>query len=60
MYYDGVNVNNNKVKEFNFDLKKILKTYRKIENIELKLLLRNYNSNDSLNSNFLSIFFQIT
>lgn len=56
-YYDKVNINNSKLREFNFDLDEILKAHKKIEDTKLKLLLGNYNGNDNLNSDLLSIFF---
>lgn len=55
-----VNVNKSKLEGFDFDSKKTLEAHKKIEDMKLKLLLGNYNSNDNLDSNFCSVFSHIT
>lgn len=57
IYYNRVSINGNKLKKFDINLKKISKAYKKIKDINLRLLLNNYDNNNNLNSNFYSIFF---
>lgn len=58
-YCDIVHVNNSELKELDYDLKKTLKAYREVENMELRLLFSNYNGNNNSNSNFYFFFSQI-
>lgn len=58
-YCNKVNVNDSKLKGFDFDLKETLKNYKEIKDIELGLLLSNHNDNNNLNSDLCFVFSQI-
>lgn len=57
--YQKVNINDSKLRGFDFDLEKILKAHRKIEDTELGLLLGNHNGNNNMDSNLCFVFSQI-
>lgn len=54
--YNGISVNDSKLKEFVFDLKETLKAYKEIKDTKTRLLLGNYNGNDNLDSNLYFVF----
>lgn len=56
MRCNKVFVNNNKLERFDFDIKKTLKAYRKVEDTELGILLINHNSNNNLDFDFHFVF----
>lgn len=59
VYFNGVFINNSKLKRFDFDLKGISKTHKKIKDIKLRLLLDNSNGNNNSDFNLFFVFSQI-
>lgn len=47
IYFNEFDINNTKLERFDFYPKKTLKTCKNIKNINLRLLLNNYNNNNN-------------